>query len=567
MSMLFACVCGTQTQNIKQASKSTKKKRKLVVCCHCCCHCGKDDVRGGEDAKIQVNPDSWDNVRHPQQPGGSGLGGKCCRCTAAATNHPAADYDVYQNQVKQDKINPVRLKQFKPWDAALYQQKAFPKYGAPSKNYPWVQRTTSDILDKYYKLKISEEFSSPVTGGASVESSLPEPIEVKEDIQYLEKLETNAKHDIPSRIMLNAMCDAILYSNVDADCPSMLLSEFTYLDKDKGGGCSKNNHCSSTQSADFPRGGSNNSTQTQAADDKSIRQHVEDTVMKLLEEKEERLGGSDNTFKERIERAGLQKAFNQEEDKEDNSDHKSLESLNNFGSKKHCCFRAHEARSVVPRLYPTFTKTGLLPSICPYKRSASPARNDQVKKSRPCLDGGDSMAQSVNDLLDKIDEVALRSQENDQKVQNVLHSTENPEQIHVERTSGFHVNFESSLSGEMSSTEIFRKIDEIVQRSQLNNNKIQNVLNIIPKVSNSPRDYVSSHQGPPCISSDDSAVVKTERLCSIPEMPQETAEETKETSSTSLKLDGPTNAPSEKKKKKGGTLKSLIPIKKKTKNK
>nr|CAI5856688.1 unnamed protein product [Callosobruchus analis] len=33
----------------------------------------------------------------------------------------------------------------------------------------------------------------------------------------------------------------------------------------------------------------------------------------------------------------------------------------------------------------------------------------------------------------------------------------------------------------MSSTDIFRKIDEIVQRSQLNNNKIQNVLNIIPK--------------------------------------------------------------------------------------
>nr|CAI5856689.1 unnamed protein product [Callosobruchus analis] len=470
------CVCATQTQNLKQASKSTKKKRKLVVCCHCCCHCGKDDVKAGEDANVQANPDSWDN---------GGGGGRCCPCikaaddyTAAAkaspvTNEPNAsfdndaenenvkgsnDYEVYQATIRQGKVNPVHLKQFKPWDAALYQQKAFPKYGAPSKNYPWVQRTTSDIMDKYYKLKISEEFSSPVTGktynlspvevvslgGASIKSSLPEPIEVKEDIQYLEKLETSAKHDIPSRIMLNAMCDAILYNNVDADCPSILLSEFTYLDKDSRGGCAKNN-CSSTHCADFPRDCSSNSTQTQVADDKSIRQHVEDTVKKLLQEKEERLGGSDNTFK---------KAFNQEEDKEENKDEdpddKSTENLNNFGSKQHCCFRAHEEHPIVPRFYPTFTKTGLLPSICPYKRSASPTSNGQVKKSRPCLDGGDSIVQNVNDLLDKIDEIALRSQENDQKVQNVLHSIGNPDQIHVERTSGFHMNFETSLSGNIA---------------------------------------------------------------------------------------------------------------------
>ncbi|CAH1990432.1 unnamed protein product [Acanthoscelides obtectus] len=596
---ICGCVGATQTQNMKQI-KSTKKK-KIVVCCHCCCHCIRDDA-GGEDDKVQVNRSNWDNVKAGDD--------RPCFCIQAANNQNAPskrlpskeqytscdyngitcntgekaaenEYGVYQGTTRQEKMNPAHLKQFKPWDASLYQQKQFPKYGAPSKKYPWVQRTSSDILDKYYKLKISEEFSSPVTGktynlspieplsldGESIRCSLPEPIEVSEDIEYLEKLESNAKHnDIPSRIMLNAMCDAILYNNIDAECPSMLLSEFTYLDK-AAGGCSENN-CFSSKSVDLPSDNLTNGTKTQAADETVIKQQVEDTVKKLMQEKEERLSGADNTFKH-MDRLGLQKEFQQEDGKDH---HTTPGCTNNFGSKQHCCFREDEEHTITPRVHPSFTKTGLLPSVCPYKRSASPARTGQgkksrtgqVKKSRPCFNGEDSMVQNVNALLDKIDEIAVRSQENDLKVQSVLNSIGNPDQYHLEQTS--ELRSEASISAEISSSDIFRKIDEIVQRSQLNNNKIQTVLNTIPKMSTTnPREFVVN-QAPPCISSDDCGVMMTEKLSSISEVTNETAE-TKVEPISSAKLDVSNRDGNTKKKKKRGSLKSLIPIKQKPKNK
>lgn len=221
----------TQT---KETEKKRKRRHIYVVCC-CQCHqnypspCyGCHDIEGSRE------------------------NGHVHKCRES----PFREREVYRTNVnyappfekehkKLTTKQPTHLnKKFEPLymtglpiDDMLYHNKPFMKFGVPSQSYSWVHATKSDIWDQFSHTR-SQEFSSPVSGKTynisptKIHNPEPElsqfnPLSIEAEMQNLKKIESDIKMDLKSRIMLDAVCDAILANDKEVDTSSsILLNEF-----------------------------------------------------------------------------------------------------------------------------------------------------------------------------------------------------------------------------------------------------------------------------------------------------------------------------------------------------
>lgn len=219
-------ICGTQTVS----KKDHKKKRHVtVVCCHCCkceCNCQKTH-KNDSDLKPKTTRSSASVSK---------------TCNAIKNNIKTVPVFEYNREIRFPEFKSITkknnyfvtkpknwnnsLNRYRPWDTIFSNKELLSNFVAPHTKYPRIKATKSDILDERYRYRINEEFASPVSGKIyklstfnvtnhmrEEPSNLPDPIEVSEDVEYLRKLEEQLKMNLTSRTMLDNICDAILFSH------------------------------------------------------------------------------------------------------------------------------------------------------------------------------------------------------------------------------------------------------------------------------------------------------------------------------------------------------------------
>ncbi|KAG5885957.1 hypothetical protein JTB14_018411 [Gonioctena quinquepunctata] len=387
--------------------------------------------------------------------------------------------------------NNTFLKEYKPWDNVLYgNHKCLTKFGLPSRKYQLVQTTRSDILDKYYTMKLSEEFSSPISGktfnlspirfenfDGFTTSTLPDPIEVEEDIKYLNSLEEQVKMDLESRVMLDSVCDAILYDKRVREVPSML-NDFTYTDEIE-------NTIFEPFHTHLPQKEIELSHKTKLLIDSYTgveRDFVEPQKTRLKDQnycdcREDKcpdtyipmnsMHQSEQQILEEI-RDLLKMLFANRKSK------LKKEGMENYSKP------VNATRGTPCNIDDTIKVSN--------KRTASPVAAESVKKMKTFKDkksGGENFVNNADSSF----KINNKSSKKSLRIQNAIYQTsstkrkEETECCSQTDQEEFCSNGSDNTIDGLNTSEIFNKIDEIIMRSKHNSDDIQSVLNTIPKKS------------------------------------------------------------------------------------
>ncbi|KAF7280050.1 hypothetical protein GWI33_006480 [Rhynchophorus ferrugineus] len=214
------CVnCKTVEVSTKNTEdKLIKVSRKKVIClCVCCCPCSRQN---GKSLTIQKSDDD-DRCSTCQRrridPNEQLVPEKQTSFTVNKTNNdlPEKEMPVEESEKEPSKIYNTVI----PPPST----KAFSKFGTPSKSYSWMKAIGSDKTDS--NTSQYQFYKSPLTGKTYDLSSvniddqfkltLPDAIDVSDDLVYLKQLDKSWKSDKESRLVLDAVCDAIISEHED----------------------------------------------------------------------------------------------------------------------------------------------------------------------------------------------------------------------------------------------------------------------------------------------------------------------------------------------------------------
>lgn len=475
---------GEAAQTVKTESK---KKRRLVVTCHCCC-CKCLETASPQKAKPEKNTNLCicpskvaSDSRSPTNEKPEQIKNERISRVASHSQHSTNEKrkqtknelisskipeKTIQNQViEQIMDHPLNLNKYFPWDSSTFDKKEFPRYGFPSKGRPLLQYTKSDISDKFYSLKIDEEFSSPVSGktydlsplkpdyfDSLVNKRLPELLEVDDEMKYLRKLESEAKMDLSSRVMLDAMCDAVLNNNQDIGCFSRYMNQLTYDHNDILHGKQFSSYLSDSSTSELLLKESygdpliDNSTVFQQNAAINVVDEVDKLVENLLKTRKSNHAVNIENI---LCKYGIKRASDKTKYTNDTFLLKATEN-----SCEGCSYSKN------PPNFP------VSPNEKSNKRPASPIPDMGIKKSKTENRSDSHLNVNLNDIFKKIDIIALKSQENDMRINQVLGSLQKGEYENTLDTPEEHNFIEKPQ-------EILNKINGMVQKNQFGVTKFE----------------------------------------------------------------------------------------------
>ncbi|XP_074042132.1 uncharacterized protein [Leptinotarsa decemlineata] len=484
-----------RTFSCNAEARTRKKKHYHLYCCHhcCCCCCSSSSnkeiaqtIKQKENVIDEVYPDVSEKLADSTK--------KILPCNDCVDRKlpsmtkkiPKESREVENTWLLNNSNN--YLKDLKPWNRFLSGDKAISKLGFPSK-YPWIQNTKSNILDKYYTKHLKEDFLSPVSGKTFdlrpsridsfdriTTSSLPDPIEVEDDIKYINHLEERVKVDLESRIMLDAVCDAILNDKRVREEPSLLVDDFDYTDEHE-------------KTAYLP--------------ECSFLPRRDDILFGA------RVGVGKEFTEHSVEGVGVKNNLGHSQNMHQMPEHVILKEIRDLLKKLYAskdvasCERERKGLK-------KYSKCDKAESSCigpqdvmkvSNKRTLSPTPSEPMKKLKKVngrTSSGESVTKNVDNLFEKIDEIASKGLMNVERIQRVITGSNNKEQGGIEHRidaeAGIEESVQESFIDSLDTSEIFHKIDEIIMRSKHNSDDIQNVLKTIPKKIEASQDYVNSAQ-------------------------------------------------------------------------
>ncbi|KAH1007862.1 hypothetical protein HUJ04_005044 [Dendroctonus ponderosae] len=460
----------TQTHLVQQSEQQTsasiepstcpekliklKGKKHKTICIMVCC-CGTCKQNGGEH--IQKSAD--DTMSKPAE----------CVCPQC----PKLCWKDRSDAIQKPPVEKNILEEFATFPISVpLNTKKLSKFGTPSKNYAWMQTTNSNItttsLDNIGKYTSSyknvydwldldldqHSYSQPL--------NVPNFMDIAEDLAYVKKTDPSRKSAAEDRILLDAVCDAILQEHEDT--ANHLLDELQFnANSQLSTDYNSANHSKADAYTELSQALIN-------TEDIGIQLSKASGVHNMIDRPLPNIDTEDvgvQWFRKPDLQSILEQPDTKALDRMMSSIMDNIFSDSTHSLKKPCMYKTTEdlENREKPTSYPdkpknhfqfigkecSFTKTGLMPFRRPsvvrksMKRTAAPENTSKCKKkfkqeNEKCSNSvpTEEPGNKIGHIFSKIDDIVCKSKAKTAEIQKVLHSascnglTENIEPNSVE---------------------------------------------------------------------------------------------------------------------------------------